>query len=89
MPARKTKERRTKGSGSVFQDSKGRWHFRKDMGTDPRTGRRRPPIEATGMVKSEARARLQAKIDEYERTGAPIEDRAQDGRLFRTMDGGT
>lgn len=69
MPARKTKERRTKGSGSVFQDSKGRWHFCKDMGTDPRTGRRRPPIEATGMVKSEARARLQAKIDEYERTG--------------------
>lgn len=55
--AGKTKNRRTGGSGSVFQDSKGRWHFRKDMGTDPATGRRRPPIEATGMVKSEARAR--------------------------------
>ena len=50
--AGKTKNRRTGGSGSVFQDSKGRWHFRKDMGTDPATGRRRPPIEATGMVKS-------------------------------------
>lgn len=61
--------RRTSGSGSVFQDSKGRWHFRRDMGTDPTTGRRRPPIEATGMVKSEARARFQSKIDEWERTG--------------------
>ena len=67
--AGKTKNRRTGGSGSVFQDSKGRWHFRKDMGTDPTTGRRRPPIEATGMVKSEARARFQAKITEWERDG--------------------
>ena len=67
--AGKTKNRRTGGSGSVFQDSKGRWHFRKDMGTDPATGRRRPPIEATGMVKSEARARFQAKIAEWERDG--------------------
>lgn len=67
--AGKTKNRRTGGSGSVFQDSKGRWHFRKDMGTDPTTGRRRPPIEATGMVKSEARARFQAKVAEWERDG--------------------
>ena len=67
--AGKTKSRRTGGSGSVFQDSKGRWHFRKDMGTDPATGRRRPPIEATGMVKSEARARFQAKVAEWERDG--------------------
>ena len=67
--AGKTKNRRTGGSGSVFQDSKGRWHFRKDMGTDPATGRRRPPIEATGMVKSEARARFQAKVAEWERDG--------------------
>ncbi len=67
--AGKTRNRRTGGSGSVFQDSKGRWHFRKDMGTDPATGRRRPPIEATGMVKSEARARFQAKIAEWERDG--------------------
>ena len=67
--AGKTKNRRTGGSGSVFQDSKGRWHFRKDMGTDPTTGRRRPPIEATGMVKSEARARFQAEVAEWERDG--------------------
>ena len=66
--AGKTKNRRTGGSEACSR-TQGRWHFRKDMGTDPATGRRRPPIEATGMVKSEARARFQAKIAEWERDG--------------------
>ena len=87
--AGKTKNRRTGGSGSVFQDSKGRWHFRKDMGTDPATGRRRPPIEATGMVKSEARARFQAKIAEWERDGRLAQQGRPENRgLLRTVDGG-
>lgn len=60
--------RRTKGAGGVFKDAKGTWHFRREMGTDPRTGARRY-IEATGKVKAEARARFEAKVAEYERTG--------------------
>lgn len=60
--------RRTKGAGSVFRDAKGTWHFRKDLGPDPVTGKRRV-IEARGKVKSEVRARFEAKLAEAERTG--------------------
>ncbi|NEG56168.1 tyrosine-type recombinase/integrase [Bifidobacterium platyrrhinorum] len=63
-----TTRRRTKGAGGVFKDSKGRWHFRREITPDPVTGRRRV-IEATGRVKSEARARFDEKVAEYERTG--------------------
>lgn len=63
-----TARRRTKGAGGVFKDAKGRWHFRREIDPDPITGRRRV-IEATGRIKSEARARFDAKIAEYERTG--------------------
>lgn len=60
--------RRTKGSGGAFRDSKGVWHFRREITPDPTTGRRRW-IEATGRVKSDARARFDAKVAEYERSG--------------------
>ncbi|WP_298048795.1 site-specific integrase [uncultured Bifidobacterium sp.] len=60
--------KRTPGSGSVFKDGKGVWRFRKDLGRDPATGRRRV-LEAKGRTKAEARERFKAKLDELERTG--------------------
>ncbi|KFI56544.1 tyrosine-type recombinase/integrase [Bifidobacterium callitrichos] len=60
--------RRTRGAGSIFKDARGLWHFRRQLDPDPATGARRT-IEATGKVKSEARARFDAKVEEYERTG--------------------
>ncbi|MBT1170116.1 tyrosine-type recombinase/integrase [Bifidobacterium sp. SO4] len=63
-----TTRRRTKGAGGVFKDSKGTWHFRREVEPDPATGARRY-IESTGKVKAEARARFEAKVAEYERTG--------------------
>lgn len=60
--------RRTYGSGSIFRDAKGVWHFRKDLGRDPATGRRRT-IEARGRTRADARARFNAKVAELERTG--------------------
>ena len=60
--------RRTKGAGSVFQDAKGTWHFKRYLGVDPMTGKRRV-IEVRGKSKTETRARYKAKLAEYERTG--------------------
>lgn len=60
--------RRTKGAGSVFQDAKGTWHFKRYLGVDPMTGKRRV-IEVRGKSKTATRARYEAKLAEYERTG--------------------
>ena len=60
--------KRTPGSGSVFKDGNGVWHFRKDLGKDPATGKRRT-IQAKGRTKAEARERFEAKLAELERTG--------------------
>lgn len=61
-------KRRTQGSGSVFKDANGVWHYRKDLGRDPATGRRRT-VGAKGRTKADARARFNAKLAELERTG--------------------
>ena len=60
--------KRTPGSGSVFKDGKGVWHFRKELGKDPATGKRRV-LQAKGLTKAEARERYEAKVGELERTG--------------------
>lgn len=60
--------RRTKGAGSVFRDKNGTWHFRRELGADPATGKPRR-IEAKGKTKAEARERFEAKVAEMERTG--------------------
>lgn len=60
---------RPKGTGSVFRDKRGYWHYRMERGTDFVTGRRLPPIEATGKVKADAKRRFEKKCKEYERTG--------------------
>ena len=60
--------KRTPGSGSVFKDGNGVWHFRKDLGKDPATDKRRT-IQAKGRTKAEARERFEAKLAELERTG--------------------
>ena len=63
-----TRERRTKGAGSIIHGKDGTWRFRKDLGADPATGKRRY-VEAKGRTKAEARERFDAKIAELERTG--------------------
>ena len=63
-----TARRRTPGAGSVFRDANGVWHFRKDIGRDPATGKRRT-VQAKGRSKAEARERFEAKLAELERTG--------------------
>lgn len=60
--------RRTPGAGSVFRDKNGTWHYRKDLGVDPATGKRRM-LQAKGSTKAEARERFEAKLAEMERTG--------------------
>lgn len=60
--------KRTPGSGSVFKDGKGVWRFRKDLGKDPATGKRRI-LEARGRTKAEARARFETKLAALERAG--------------------
>jgi integrase len=52
----------------VFKDANGVWHYRKDLGRDPATGRRRT-VGAKGRTKADARARFNAKLAELERTG--------------------
>lgn len=63
-----TARKRTPGSGSIFKDKNGVWHFRKELGKDPATGKRRI-IQAKGRTKAEARERYEAKLAELERTG--------------------
>lgn len=55
--------RRTPGAGSVFRDKNGTWHYRKDLGVDPATGKRRM-LQAKGSTKAEARERFEAKLDD-------------------------
>lgn len=64
----KAVRRRTKGSGSVYRDARGNWHYAMTLPPDPATGRRRR-IEAKGKIKSETCARFEAKLAEYERLG--------------------
>ncbi|NMM97796.1 tyrosine-type recombinase/integrase [Bifidobacterium olomucense] len=63
-----TGRRRTKGAGSIIQRADGRWEFRREIGRDPATGKRRY-ISAKGRTKADARERFDAKIAEMERTG--------------------
>lgn len=60
--------RRTPGAGSVFRDKNGTWHYCKDLGVDPATGKRRM-LQAKGSTKAEARERFEAKLAEMERAG--------------------
>lgn len=52
----------------MFRDKNGTWHYRKDLGVDPATGKRRM-LQAKGSTKAEARERFEAKLAEMERTG--------------------
>lgn len=52
----------------MFQDSKGVWHFRTEIESNPATGERRI-VETKGKVKADARQRHEAKLDEYRRSG--------------------
>lgn len=60
---------RPKGTGSVFRDSRGYWHYRMERGTDFVTGKRLQPIEATGKVKADAKRRFEEKRRRYEQDG--------------------
>lgn len=61
------KQRRTKGSGSVFRDSKGYWVYRTERGTDFVTGKRLPPIKTRRKDKIAAREAHRLKVEAYEK----------------------
>ena len=58
----KKMRRRPKGSGTEWKDAKGNWHLRKETGPNPRTGKRRF-VTVTAPTKSEARAKLEARLE--------------------------
>ena len=60
--------RRTKGAGSIIHRKDGSWEFRREVGRDPATGKRRY-VSAKGRTKAGARERFDARIAEMERTG--------------------
>ena len=60
--------RRTKGAGSIIHRKDGSWEFRREVGRDPATGKRRY-VSAKGRTKADARERFDAKVAEMERTG--------------------
>lgn len=62
------RSRRTKGAGGIIHRADGRWEFRRGIGRDPATGKRRF-IAASGRTKADARERFGAKVAEMERTG--------------------
>ena len=62
------RSRRTKGAGGIIHRADGRWEFRREIGRDPATGKRRF-IAASGRTKADARERFGAKVAETERTG--------------------
>lgn len=69
-----TTRRRPRGSGSEWKDEKGVWHARKEVERNPRTGKRRL-VEARAATKTEARNKLNAKIERMQREGGlPLND---------------
>ena len=60
--------RRTNGAGSIIHRKDGSWEFRREVGRDPATGKRRY-VSAKGRTKAGARERFDARIAEMERTG--------------------
>ena len=57
--------RRTKGAGSIIHRKDGSWEFRREVGRDPATGKRRY-VSAKGRTKAGARERFDARIAEME-----------------------
>lgn len=74
MPKKTDTTRRPKGSGSEWQDDNGKYHARKEIAPNPRTGKRRW-VTAQGVTKTAARTRLQEKLDKMQRDGElPLTD---------------
>ena len=57
--------RRTKGAGSIIHRKDGSWEFRREVGRDPATGKRRY-VSAKGRTKADARERFDAKVAEMD-----------------------
>ncbi|MDK8073684.1 tyrosine-type recombinase/integrase [Alloscardovia omnicolens] len=60
--------RREKGTGTLWQDDKGKWHLRREIGPNPKTGKRRF-VTAIAATKTEAREKLNRKIEELQAEG--------------------
>lgn len=60
--------RRTKGAGSIIHRKDGSWEFRREVGRDPATGKRRY-VSAKGRTKAGARERFDARS---RRWSAPV-----------------
>lgn len=60
--------RRENGTGTLWQDDKGKWHLRRLIGTNPQTGKRRF-ITAVAPTKAQAREKLNKKIEKLQAEG--------------------
>ena len=60
--------RRENGTGTLWQDNKGKWHLRRLVGTNPKTGKRRF-ITAIAPTKTAVREKLNRKIEELQAEG--------------------
>lgn len=77
--ARKT--RRPKGTGSETKDEKGRWHAIRELPPHPVTGKRRR-ISAIGRTRTEARTKVEAKIEKLAAEGSIPSARAPQLRIY-------
>ena len=60
--------RRENGTGTLWQDDKGKWHLRRLIGTNPQTGKRRF-VTAIAPTKAQAREKLNKKIEKLQAEG--------------------
>lgn len=65
---------RDKGSGSIYQDARGKWRAAVEVGYNPDGSRRRATI--TARTKTEAQVKLKAKLRQIAETGAPADGAA-------------
>ena len=70
------RSRRTKGAGGIIHRADGRWEFRREIGRDPATGKRRF-IAASGRTKADARERLARRSPRWSAPACCPEPRAR------------
>lgn len=73
--------RRPKGTGSETKDANGRWHAIRELPPHPVTGKRRR-ISAIGRTRTEARTKLEAKLEKLAAQGSIPSDKAPQLRAY-------
>lgn len=73
--------RRPKGTGSETKDANGRWHAIRELPPHPVTGKRRR-ISAIGRTRTEARTKLEAKLEKLATQGSIPSGKAPQLRAY-------